>query len=269
MPFNGKNTANGSVGFFGNIPIDRKGLFSISNNANGSWNMSNSYVGSDIDMSTYLDSENGGFYAFMDEFERNLADKNYYNTHITENTVNTVNVSESLSLIYRGQNIQLRAGGRTRYNKSWYTVASTNQNTQTWNNSVNASATWTWDLPGLSFDADYNFRWYNGYATAQPSEHILNAEISKSLLKKTMTIAVRAYDILGMSKNLTVSDSANYHTETVNNTLGRYIMFTLTWRFGSFGGRSGNRESGNRRGTGGMMGGMMGPGGGMMGPPMM
>ena len=76
----------------------------------------------------------------------------------------------------------------------------------------------------------------------------LNAEITKLLFKDKFTLALKAYDILGQSKNLSVSDSANYHTETRNNTLGRYVILSLTYRFGTFGGGGG-------RGPGGPMGG--------------
>ena len=79
--------------------------------------------------------------------------------------------------------------------------------------------------------------------------------MSKQILQKQATIALKAYDILDQAKNLTVTDTANYHSEVRNNTLGRYIMLTFTWRFGTFGGRRS---------------GQMGPpGGGPGGPPPM
>ena len=131
----------------------------------------------------------------------------------------------------------------------------------TFNNQATASVNWTWDLAGLTFKSDYNFNWYNGYSSElnYRPEHILNAEIQKLLLKNTMTIAIKGYDILGQAKNLSVSDSANYHSEVYNNTLGRYIILSLTWRFGNF-------DRSNMRGPGGRRG---GPGGGpgMGGPP--
>ena len=77
---------------------------------------------------------------------------------------------------------------------------------------------------------------------------ILNADITKLLFKDKFTLALKAYDILGQSKNLSVSDSSNYHVETRNNTLGRYIILSLTYRFGNFGGMSGRM---GHRGPGG------------------
>ena len=72
----------------------------------------------------------------------------------------------------------------------------------------------------------------------------------------------KAYDILEQAKNLRVNVTDNYYQETRNNTLGRYVILSFTWRFGNFGGNRG----GMRGGPGGMRG---GPGGMMGGPGMM
>ena len=128
-------------------------------------------------------------------------------------------------------------------NKSWYTL--NRELKPTWNNQVDGSMNWT--IPGgINIIAEANYNWYNGYSTPQEDEIILNAEITKLLFKKKFTLALKAYDILGQSKNLSVSDSSNYHLETRNNTLGRYIILSLTYRFGNF-----NQAGGQRRGPGG------------------
>ena len=157
---------------------------------------------------------------------------------------------DRLRVTYRNDALEVSASGRTRMSRSWYTIKTGNDLTTTWNNQVNTAVTWTWDLAGLTFKSDFNYNWYRGYTTAQPSEYILNAEIQKLLFKKKVTLAVKGYDILGQSKNLTVTDNANYHSEVLNNTLGRYIIVSLTWRFGTM----------NKDAMGGM-GGFGGPGG--------
>ena len=136
--------------------------------------------------------------------------------------------------------------------KSWYTIANANVNT-TWSNQVEFSMNWT--VPGgvnVIADADYN--WYNGYTTPQEDEIIINAEITKLLFKNKFTLALKAYDILGQSKNLSVSDNQNYHQEVRNNTLGRYVILSLTYRFGNFGGAGMGGGRGPGRGPGGPMG---------------
>ena len=108
--------------------------------------------------------------------------------------------------------------------------------------------------------SDFNYNWYRGYTTPQDDEYILNVEITKLLFKNKWTLSLKAYDLLNQSKNLSINDSANYHTETWNNTLGRYVILSLTWRFGTMG----------KSRMGGPMGGPGGPGGpgrGPMGPP--
>ena len=127
------------------------------------------------------------------------------------------------------------------------------------NNQVSASMNWT--IPGgLGLVSDFNYNWYRGYATPQEDEYILNVEITKLLFKDRFTLALKAYDLLNQSKNLSVKDSANYHTEPWNNTLGRYVILSLTWRFGNM-----SKASKNMRGPGGPRHG--GPGGPP--PPMM
>ena len=86
-----------------------------------------------------------------------------------------------------------------------------------------------------------------------------NAELQKLLLKKSMTLSLKCYDILGQQRSLSVTDSGNYHLESESNTLGRYIILSLTYRFGNFGGMRGGR-GGGPGGPGGR-GGFGGPGG--------
>ena len=130
--------------------------------------------------------------------------------------------------------------------KSWYTMENSNL-AATWNNQVDGSMNWT--IPGgINLIADLDYNWYEGYTTEQPDEIILNAEITKLLFKDKFTLAVKAYDILGQSKNLSVTDASNYHQETRNNTLGRYIIMSLTYRFGNFGGMNGGRGHGGPMG---------------------
>ena len=69
---------------------------------------------------------------------------------------------------------------------------------------------------------------------------------------------MKAYDILGQSKNLSVTDAANYHKETRNNTLGRYVILSLTYRFGNFTKGPQGRGPGGHGGPGGPRG-MGGP----------
>ena len=259
MPFNGPATANAGTSFFFNLPIG-KSAFSVNNNTSVNWNKSATYVGTNIDMSTY---EEKGYYEFMEEFIEKFNDPTFYKQHITENVTQTVNVSERLRLTYRGEFFEATLGGRTNMNKSWYSISTNKDQTTTWNNQLSAGFVWNWVSTGISAESDFDYNWYAGYETKQPSTAVLNAEISKMVLNNTMTISLRAYDILGQTKNLTVTDSGNFHTESISNTLGRYVVVGLTWRFGTMGGRGNRAPMGGGPGGGGrpMRGGPGGPGG--------
>ncbi|MBR5703631.1 MAG: TonB-dependent receptor [Bacteroidales bacterium] len=251
MPFNGPDNMNAGINGFANIPI-AKSNFSISNFARVNWSKSSNYVGNDINMDTY--TKNNDYYAFMDEVVANWKNPTWYEQHITVSTTQSLSAVERFRLTYRSDNLELTASARTRFNRSWNTMS--DDKPTTFNNQIRLTANWTWDAPGITFKAEGNYNWYKGYSIEQPSEYVMNAEIQKLLLRKKMTLALKGYDILGQSKNLSVTDNENYHSEVVNNTLGRYIILSLTYRFGTF-------DRSKMRGPGGMRG---GPGGGMGGP---
>ena len=191
----------------------------------------------------------------MEEFVRDFNDPDYYAAHITRNNIHNLSAFERLTLTWRNDALELSVSGRTRVNHSWYTVSRAGSEGTTWNNQVRAGINWTWDLAGLTFKSQFSYNWYYGYSTPQAPEYILDAEIQKLLFKKRFTLALKGYDILGQAKNLNVTDNANYHTETVNNTLGRYVVLSLTWRFGSFSGKKMGMGPGGRGPMGGGFGG--------------
>ena len=102
----------------------------------------------------------------------------------------------------------------------------------------------------LRTNPTYDYVWYNGYTTTQDPEHLLNLTISKTL--GSFTVGLRGYDLLNQAKTLNISESGNYYSESRTNMLGRYVLLTVSYRFGSFGGR---RMGGGRGGFGGGMGG--------------
>lgn len=265
MPMNGPVSGNADMRFSLNTPI-AKSQFSIFTMTNFRYSRSTSYVGrtdsgqSDAFTGLYYNEDNGtmDYEAFhRDFFAHSESGSLGFNLldYFQESRTQTLSFTQRLRFTYRNDIVEIDLGGRTRMSKSWYTVAEYNQSA-TWNNQVDLSMNWT--IPGgvnLIADADYN--WYNGYTTPQEDEFVINAEVSKLLFKNKFTLALKAYDILNQSKNLNVSDASNYHQETRNNTLGRYIILSLTYRFGNF------NANGQQRGPGGPGG----PGRGPMGPP--
>ena len=258
LPLNGPVSGNADMRFSVSSPIARS-QFSIFSMTNFRYSRSMSYVGrsqmGDAFTQMYYNETEGtmdyetfhrDFFEHSDPASRCLELLDYFQ----QSNTNSLSFTQRLRFTFRNDLVEIDLGGRTRMSKSWYSVTEYNQSA-TWNNKIDLSMNWT--IPGginIIADADYN--WYNGYSTQQEDEFVLNAEISKLLFKNKFTLALKAYDILGQSKNLNVSDESNYHQETVNNTLGRYIILSLTYRFGNFNG------NGQQRGPGGH---------GPMGPP--
>ena len=268
FPVNGQTTYNGSARIMINAPI-AKSNFSISNNSNISYSKSGSYVGADrLDMDPYWNEDMTDFN--YEKFHEAYPDLN--NTpDFVANTTQTLSVMERLRLTYRSDDLELTVNGGTRFNKPWYSVVNTNTNTDaTWNNSVGGSVNWTIGYTGLQFTTDANYNWYNGYKTEQPSRLIWNAGLSMPIIYNSATISLNAYDILGQRKNLSTSNTGTPLSESRSLSIGRYVILSFTWRFGTFGGRNGRMGGfGGGRGRGGMGGrGMMG-GGPMMGGGMM
>ncbi len=235
LPVNGNSSVNANVRMFLNSPI-AKSNFSVSWMNRIAYTKSNSYVGkSGFDMSDFLAEDGSMIYT-------NAAGTGFFDVHgdlnhddlFVNSIIRNLTLVERLRFTYRDDNIEATISARTRMSKPWNTIKTATANT-TWNNQAEATVNWTIGKSGVILKADFDFNWYNGYATKQPNEYILNAEISKLLFKKQATLALKCYDIFNQAKNLTVTDASNYHQEVRNNTLGRYIILSFTWRFGNFG----------------------------------
>ena len=257
IPVNGPATSSLNTNIFVNSPFGKSG-FSIFSMTFVNFNGSTSYIGTDKFQQTeadlYYNKEKAEFdYALFHQNHPNLSKSEMFTTNKTQN----LGFSQRLRFTYRNDFVEVNLGAGTRMSKSWYTVK---ENVQpTWNNNAEGSMNWT--IPGgINIISEARYIWYNGYETPLEDEIILNAEITKLLFKKQFTLALKAYDILGQSKNLSVTDASNYHQETINNTLGRYIILSLTYRFGKFGGASNQRRGpGGPGGPGGRPGGFGGP----------
>ncbi len=249
FPVNGKNTYNASARLVINAPI-AKSNFSISNVTNISYSKSGSYIGaSRLDMSGYWDGDNFNYEKFHNYYFGDNSTK--WEEDFLANDTRSLSVMERIRATYRDDNFEVILSGRTRMSKPWYTVQ--DAVAATWNNQVSGSFKWTIGDTGIELSTDANFNWFRGYTTEQPSQFVWNASASVPLFKRQATLSLKAYDILDRANNLTVSDTANYHQEVINNTLGRYIILSLTWRFGNFGraGQQMRQRMGGGRGPGG------------------
>jgi len=82
-------------------------------------------------------------------------------------------------------------------------------------------------------DGTYNYR-YNPLAPAgfQKSSNLLNLSVARQFLKKDKgEIKLSCYDILNQNVSIYRSISANTITDTEQQTIKRYFMLTLLFKF--------------------------------------
>ena len=258
IPYNGPNSYNGGARIFFNSPI-AKSNFSVFSNTNFNYSQSTSYsdAGLGLNMDKYR-NEDGAFTKYK-EFLADYPDPAKASI-FEENVTRNFSFNERFRLTYRSDNLEIMAGISGRYSHITFSV-NPEKETETWTNSVDGSINWT--LPaGFTFKTDANYNWYVNYEYEQKPTMIINMDIQKLLFQNKVTLALRAYDLLDQASTIGIRESGGVVTESWSNTLGRYVIVALTYRFGTFGGRNGR---------GGMrMGGGRGPGGGpgAGGPPM-
>lgn len=260
MPLNGPVVGSVNFNYFLNSPIAKSG-FSVSNMGFVSFNSSAAYVGRDAkcaELTTrYYDSETADFN--YEQFHADFFGAGHaYNLedYFITNRTRSLSVTERIKFTYRNDFVEVGAAMRTRMNKPWYTIENETGQGMTWANSAQAEMLWT--IPGgVGINADARYNWYVGYVSEQKPECVINAELTKLLFKNKVTLALKVYDLLNQSRTLNVSDTNNVHSEVRNNTLGRYVIVSLTYRFGNIGG-AGKYMQGGQGGRGGQGG----PGGG-------
>jgi hypothetical protein len=83
----------------------------------------------------------------------------------------------------------------------------------------------------LSTDiTEYVQRGYND-ASMNTQELVWNARLSKSLLKESLILSLDGFDILGNLSNISFSVNGQGRTETWINSIPRYAMFHVVYRF--------------------------------------
>ena len=272
IPYNGPDSYNGSIRLSVNSPI-AKSNFSIFTMTNARFSQSTSFTdsGAKISMDEYLDKD--GVFKFK-EFLAKYSDPSNA-PMFKKNVQNTYSINERLRFTYRSDDLEITLGGRVGYNNTTYSInkESSGQgngvaDVKTWNNMVDGSINWTLSSAGLTFKTDARYNWYVGYTTDMDPVFTVNMDIQKLLFKNKVTLALRAYDLLDQARTISESNSNGVRTERWSNTLGRYVIVALTYRFGSFGRRGNNMRMGPGMGGPGMGGPGRGPGGGGR-PPMM
>ena len=170
-----------------------------------------------------------------------------------KNTSLTFMVSENPGITFRPDNFELELRPRYSLQTTHNTVqVQGNQTVHSYGGRFDGSYYTSW---GLTLQTDINYSATSGYAAGYNTRTWLwNATLSQQFLKsKSLTLAVKVFDLLNQRSNIRRTVTAIYIDDIEYNSLTRYFMVTLSYRFNSFG--KGNRPEGfEERGPGGRRG---------------
>lgn len=173
-------------------------------------------------------------FSFTNHFFFNFASNVGYNNSL-RNRSNSFSINESPGLAWRPANLEIEI--RPRYSVQFLTNSvrtNANRTVHTYGGSFYANYT----LPfGVNIGTDLNYDATSGYSDGYDTRTWMwNASLSYSFLKaQNATVSVKAYDILGQKSNVRRSVTANYIDDSRYNSLTRYVMLTVAYKFNTFG----------------------------------
>lgn len=167
------------------------------------------------------------------------------------NTSTSLRLNETAALAWRPQDVELEI-------RPYYNIQLTQNTLQTAStptvHSYGGTFTGTYYTPfGLVLATDVTYNGTSGYAAGFDSNYWMwNGSISYQFMPgKAATVALKVYDLLQQKSNVSRTVTANYIDDTRYNSLTRYFMVTLTYKFNSFGqGNEPQLRNNFRRGPG-------------------
>ena len=181
------------------------------------------------------------------------------------NASRNLQLFESPGIAFRPDNLELEL--RPTY-RLQYTTNSVQTSANRTVHSYGGRFSATWYAPfGLIFNSDLNYTANTGYTQGyNQNEWMWNASISyQTLRNKSLTFTLEAHDILEQRSNIQQSVTASYMQDARYNSLTRYCMLTVAYKFNTFGKKKGQQQQWGPGGPDGEGGPMGPPPGGMPG----
>lgn len=229
------------------------GKFTTYENVNGIWNV-NGFTMLSFPLPNKkftINNHFGGGYSHQVGYSNGIMNK-----------AGSLNLHESFGIAYRPDNLEIEL--RPQYSLQ-YTTNSVQKNNNRSVHGFGGRFSGTYYTPfGIVLNTDLNYTANRGYGAGyNKNEWMWNAMISYQMLKdKSLTISVKAYDLLQQRSNIQRSINAQYIQDAMYNSLTRYFMATVAYKFNTFKGKR-QAEPGMEFGPGGPGGGgRRGPGGG-------
>lgn len=167
------------------------------------------------------------------------------------NNSGTIRFNLMPSIAYRPDNMEFEL--RPRYSVQYTHNSLSTTSGMTIHNYGGTFSAYYYTPIGLILNTDLTYTATSGYAQGyDKNEWMWNASISYQLLaNRSLTLAVKAYDLLQQRSSISRSVTANYIDDTSYNNLTRYFMFTVSYRFNTFGKGNQPVDRNARQGWGG------------------
>lgn len=149
-------------------------------------------------------------------------------------------VSEMFGIAFRPDNFEVELRPNYRYSLSNNSSPSQQSRKNTEYHTYGGTFNFTGYLPlGFVIGTDLSYTGTKGYGEGfDRNEWMWNASLSlQTLADKSLTFSIKAYDLLRQKSTISHSEPAGYIEDSRFNTLTRYFMATVAWRFNTFGGK--------------------------------
>lgn len=160
-------------------------------------------------------------------------------TNGERNRSGNLSVREMLGIAFRPESTSIEV-------RPFYSIQHTSNSIETRGNNDVKPTVHSWGVNtdityytpfGLVISTDMEYSKSSGYSQGFNSEQWLwNASLSYQFLRdRSATISLSAYDILGKKSTVSRTSNEQYQQDRMFNTLSRYFMVTLSYKFNSFG----------------------------------
>ncbi len=151
---------------------------------------------------------------------------------LSKSTVHNWTFSDHLKLEYQLGDLTASISGTVKHR-----LADSNrqdfQRIRAWDYDYGTALTYT--IPWMKVTLATDLRMYSRrgyYSDMMNDDHLVwNAQLSRSLLKDKLTLKLTAFDLLHQLSDTQYSVNAQGRTETWQNCINRYLMFTVAYKF--------------------------------------
>lgn len=189
------------------------------------------------------------YVSFMKDFWGNPSGDRFYSglSGFSESSTDIYNWGVQASLKYTAEMIDAKLSGTTGNRISRYSL-DPSADMDTWTSNIGCDVIFT---PGNDWEikSDIRYIFYSGFTDGfGKPEWNWNMSISKSI--RSVTLALKAADILNQTKSLQRNISSEYMEDVYSAVLGRYFLFSISFNFGKMNSRKNSRvESAMWRGA--------------------